>query len=215
VTADATDPGRVHRTPAQVSALERRGRMLEYGTIAWNAIEVFITISLGIAAGSLALVAFGLDSLVEIFASLVVVWHMAAPSATRAAGRDRRAMRLVAAAFCVLGLYLLVASGRSLAARDVADSSPLGVGYLAVTALVMFTLARLKRTTGRALAQPPLIAEASMTFLDGCLATGILTALVLNATLGWWWADPVAAAAVGLICLNEARGHWGDAGAAP
>jgi len=108
----------------------------------------------------------------------------------------------------VLAACLFVASGYSLLAHDVADSSPWGIAYLAVTAGVMFGLARRKAVTARAANSSPLRAEASMTFLDGCLATGILVALVLNAALGWWWADPTAAALVGVACLREAREAW-------
>ena len=186
--------------------LRRRGLRLEYLTIAWNVIEVFVTVGLGLAARSLALVAFGLDSLVEVFASFVVVWHIADPS-TEAADPDRRTRRallLVAAAFAVLGAYLLVASGHGLWTHQEADSSPAGIAYLGATALVMFTLSRLKRATGHAIASEPLLAEASVTLLDACLATGILTALALNTAFGWWWADPLAAAVVGVVALREA-----------
>jgi divalent metal cation (Fe/Co/Zn/Cd) transporter len=199
------------------SALRRRGRRLEYLTIAWNVVEVFVAVGLGVAAGSLALVAFGLDSLVEVFASVVVVWHIAEREppvraiATVQARRTRRALRLVALAFAGLAAYLLVSSGRGLWVHQHADPSPIGIAYLAVTAAVMFSLARLKRSTGQAVASEPLVAEASVTFLDGCLATGILIALALNAALGWWWADPLAAATIGLAAVREARGHWTEA----
>ena len=167
--------------------------------------EVFVTIGLGIAAGSLALVAFGLDSIVEVFASAVAIWYIADHHEDR---RSLRALRMVAGAFVVLAIYLFAASTYTLAAREVADSSPWGIAYLAVTAGVMFGLARLKAVTARAANSAPLRAEASMTFLDGCLATGILTALVLNAALGWWWADPGAAALVGVACIREAFEAW-------
>jgi len=163
--------------------------------------EVFVTVGLGLAAGSLALVAFGLDSLIEVFASLVVLWHL---RSTRTTGRDRLALRLVAGAFAVLGVYLAINAIRSLLAQDVAESSPLGIAYLAVTALVMFTLARWKKSVGGKLGSEPFLAEASLTYLDGWLATGILTALVLNWALGWWWADPLAALVLAAIAVKEA-----------
>ena len=190
------------------TALLRRGRRLQYATIAWNVMEVFVTIGLGIAAGSLALIAFGLDSLVEVFASLVVVWYIADHAAY---GRASRALRLVAVAFAVLGLYLLAASIYNIVTGEAADSSPLGIAYLAVTAIVMFGLAHLKRAVAHAAESEPLAAEASMTFLDGCLAIGILVALVLNATIGLWWADPLAASLVAVFCLREAVDSRGEA----
>lgn len=163
--------------------------------------EVVVTVGLGLAVGSLALVAFGLDSLIEVFASLVVLWHL---RSARTTGRDRLALRLVAAAFAVLGLYLAITAIRSLLAQEVAGSSPLGITYLAVTALVMFTLARWKKRVGTELDSEPFLAEASLTYLDGWLATAILTALVLNWALGWWWADPLAALALAAIAVKEA-----------
>lgn len=167
----------------------------------WNLIEVFVTVGLGLAAGSLALVAFGLDSLIEVFASLVVLWHL---RSARTTSRDRLALRLVAAAFAVLGVYLAIDAVRALFARDVADSSPVGIAYLALTAVVMFTLARWKKRVGTELDSEPFLAEATLTHLDGWLATGILTALSLNAVLGWWWADPLAALALAGFAVKEA-----------
>src|SRR5689334_24280023 len=117
--------------PESEPALYRRGRHLQYATIAWNVLEVFVTIGLGIAAGSLALIAFGLDSLVEVFASGAVIWYIADHDA---GGRSRRALELVAAAFALLAAYLIVASIYNLAAGEAADSSPLGIAYLAITA---------------------------------------------------------------------------------
>src|SRR5512140_1988646 len=123
-------------------ALLARARRLQYATIAWNLMEVVVTIALGVAAASLALIAFGLDSLVEVFASVVVIWYIQNHHAEQ---RARHALRLVAVAFGVLGCYLLAASVYSLARRNVADSSPLGIAYLSVTACAMFTLATKKR----------------------------------------------------------------------
>lgn len=188
--------------------LERLGRRLQWATIAWNSFEVFVTIGLGLAAGSLALIAFGLDSLVEVFASLVVIWHMNPGVEGHRSQRDRRAMRLVGAAFALLAIYLVVAGVRQLVLAVEPDSSPLGIAYLFVTAIVMFSLARWKRRVGSALESDPFRAEASMTLLDGCLATSILTALALNLVLGWWWADPVAALLIGAVAAREARESW-------
>ncbi len=176
----------------------------------WNSVEVFVTIGLGLAAHSLALVAFGLDSLVEVFASVVVIWSLSEAVESAEGARRRRALRLVAAAFAVLAVYLLVAAARSLLSNTRPEDSPVGIVFLGFTAVVMFGLARLKRTAGQAANSDPLLAEASMTFLDGCLSAGILVALAVNAVWGWWWADPLAAAIVAVFCLNEARENWAE-----
>jgi len=183
-----------------VTPLLRRALRLEHLTVAWNVMEVFVTVALGIAAGSLALIAFGLDSCVEIFASVVVLWHL------RGEGTDlrtRRAMRYVALAFFLLAVVLVAGAIHGLVVGNKADDSPLGIAYLAVTVLVMFTLSWRKRVVSRSLANHPLEHEARITFLDGVLATGILLALVANAALGWWWADPVAAMVVAIAAIPE------------
>lgn len=203
--------GEPTRDPALV-AHEREGRTLQWLTIAWNSGEVFVTIGLGLAAGSLALVAFGLDSLVEVFASLVVVWHLQPSADHLHEARDKRALRLVAVAFALLALYLGISSIRALVMADEARNSPLGIAYLAMTSMVMLVLSRRKTRVGRALDSEPFLAEAQLTFLDACLAASILLALVLNAWLGWWWADPVAAGLVGVAAAREAVEQWREAG---
>ena len=189
---------------------ERLGHSLQWATILWNCLEVFVTVGLGIAARSLALVAFGMDSLIEVFASLVVVWHLRLDDDHQGAHQDRRALRLVAIAFGLLAVSLVVASVRSLVVGVEAGTSPLGIAYLAVTAVVMFTLAAWKRRVGRRLNSEPFLAEADMTFLDGWLATSILAALALNVAFGWWWADPLAAVLVAVVAAREAVEGWND-----
>jgi divalent metal cation (Fe/Co/Zn/Cd) transporter len=188
--------------------LRRRGLRLEWATNGWNALEVLVTISLGVQAGSLALIAFGLDSVVEIFASMVVIRNLRDDRHDPGDRRVHRSLRLIAVAFWVLAAFLVVISLRGLIRANRPDSSPLGVGYLTLTALTMFSLARLKRATADQLGSEPLRAEAAMTFLDGCLSTGILTALVLNAWLGWWWTDAAAALLVAGFAVNEGVEHW-------
>jgi len=161
-----------------MSDLERTGRRLQTVTIIWNLLEVFVTIALGLLARSLALVAFGLDSLIEVFASFVVLWHM---NHSRSRDRDRRARTLVAAAFTLLALCLTIAGIRALLTGAEPDSSPLGIAYLSLTAAVMFGLAAWKARIGKRIDRDPFVAEARMTYLDGWLATAILVALALNA----------------------------------
>ena len=182
--------------------LQRRGIRLEWATTGWNLMEVFITIGLGVAAGSLALVAFGLSSMIEVFASTVVIWHLRA-------GRDpaphltQLAFKLIGIAFFALAAFLFVTAIRSLILGLHPGESPLGIAYLALTATVMFTLAGIKRRTARAMGSGPLEAEAAMTFLDGCLCIGILTALGVNILFGWWWADAMAALGIGVFAARE------------
>ena len=174
---------------------------LEWVTIGWNVAEVGVTIGLGVAAGSLALVAFGLDSVVEVFASLVVLWQLRGDTASLP--RITLALRLVAGAFLVLGLFLIVTATVRLLAGVAVDESPFGVGYLAATVVVMLLLARAKGALGVELGNHPLAAEARMTLLDSLLAALIMLALVLNLVLGWWWADAMAAMAVGVLAVLE------------
>lgn len=194
------------------ASLQRRALRLEYATIAWNIGEAVLTVSLGIAAGSLALIGFGVDSVVEVFASSVVVWHLRSDHAADQAGRTRLALRLTAVAFGVLALVLTVAAISDLTSGRRAGESLWGIAYLAVTAVVMFGLAILKRRAGEGLGSAPLLSEATMTFLDGSLAVATLTGLALNAAFGWWWADPTAALLVAAAAANEARENWEEAG---
>jgi len=192
-------------------ALEKRGLRLEYATIAWNAVEMVIAIGLGIAAHSLALVAFGLDTMVELFASGVVVWHLRHP------GRDSdrvtaKALRLVAWAFFVLAAVVTIGAVSALATSSASDESPLGIAYLAVTAAVMLSLGALKRTTGRRLGSEPLAAEARMSIIDAALAVGVLLGLAANTLFGWWWADPIAALLVAVAALREGLENLEEAG---
>lgn len=190
--------------------LLRRGIRLEWATTAWNAMEVFVTISLGIAAKSLALVAFGLDSMIEVFASTVVIWHLREGS-NPSPERTRLAFRLIASAFFTLSAFLLLASVRSLVIGTQPENSVWGIAYLAMTAVVMFTLASVKRRTARSIDNGPLEAEAAMTFLDGCLCVCILSALAANIVFGWWWADGLAALVIAGFAAREGVSAWREA----
>jgi len=184
---------------------------LEYATVGWNVGEAVLTIGLGSMAGSLALIGFGTVSIVEVFASLVVVWHVRAGADGDHDGRTRVALKLIAGAFAVLAVALITAAISDLTSGREAGESPWGIAYLAVTAFVMFGLAIMKRSTANGLDSEPLRSEATVTFLDGILSTTTLAGLALNAYAGWWWADPLAALLVGVAALNEAREAWWDA----
>jgi divalent metal cation (Fe/Co/Zn/Cd) transporter len=200
-------------TPAPPSDDTRRALLLQYGTIAWNVGEAFLTIGLGAVAGSLALIAFGTSSMVEVFASLVVIWHLKPTAGVDHdhEARTSRALKLVAGAFLLLALALGASAIRDLASGREAGESWWGVAYLAVTAVVMFGLSMAKRRVARRLNSGPLESEATMTFLDGILSVSTLTGLALNAAFGLWWADPAVALIVALFALNEARENWEEA----
>ena len=190
--------------------LERRGLRLEYATIGWNVVEMAITIALGVAARSLALVAFGLDTMVELFASGVVVWHLRHPGRGSNAV-TAKALRLVAVAFLVLALVVTVGGVWALVVGAVPDESPLGMAYLTLTVLVMLTLGKAKRRTGRQLESKPLVAEAHMSIIDAGLALAVLVGLGANILAGWWWADAVAALVVAAAAVREGIEHLEEA----
>lgn len=189
----------------------RRALQLEYATIGWNAGEAVFTITLGVIAGSLALIGFGTDSIIEIFASSVVVWHMRPGHEAASDARTARALRLVAVAFALLAVVLAFAAVRDLVTQRRAGESVVGIAYLAVTAVVMFGLAIAKHRLARRIGSAPLRSEATMTFLDGILSVATLSGLALNATVGWWWADPAAALVVAVAAGREARENWVEA----
>jgi len=188
--------------------LRRRGFALEFATLGWNVIGVIVLGVAAIRARSVALAGFGLDTLIEIGASTVVVWELADTGGTRRA----RALRLIRYAFCALAAYLVVQSTWALLAGHRAAASPLGIAWTAATAAVMFALAAGKSATGSALANPVLRAEGRVTLIDAVLASAVLVGLALNTALGWWWADPATGYVLVYYALREARPSTHDAG---
>lgn len=186
---------------ASAARLLRRGRAYEAATLAWNVAGIAVLSVAAVAARSVALAGFGLDSLIEIGASTVVLWELAGAGEER----QRRALRLIGAAFLALAGYLTVQTAVVLAAAYHPRHSPLGIAWTAVTAAAMFLLAAGKHRTGQALANPVLRTEARVTVIDGLLALAVLLGLALNAVLGWWWADPVAGLVIVYYALREAR----------
>lgn len=184
--------------------LLRRGLLLEYATLGWNVFEIGFLIAAAIAARSVALAGFAADSLIEIFASVVVVWHL---KGTEAEHNEQRAVRMIGVAFFLLAVYIVVQAVVTVALDVRPDSSPLGIGWLAATCVVMFALAAGKARTGRELGSAVLAAEAKVTLVDGALAAGILIGLTLNAAFGWWWADITAGAILVAYGLREGREH--------
>lgn len=168
--------------------LFRRGVWLEYATLGWNVVEIGFLVMAAIAARSVALTGFAIDSFIEIFASLVVLWHLRGIPAER----ERHAVRLIGVAFFGLAVFIAGQIAVTLAAGIRPDSSPLGVAWLSATCVVMLLLAAGKARVGALTGNEAFATEARVTLIDGLLAAGILTGLLLNALIGWWWADVAA-----------------------
>lgn len=188
--------------------LIRRGLLLEYATLGWNVVGTVVVLGAAFVARSVALAGFGLDSLIEIFASVIVVWQL------RNVGHDRErtALRLIGGAFFALALYVLAQAAFSLLTQARPHHSPLGIAWLAATVAAMFLLARGKLVTGRRLGNAVLLTEARVTVIDGILAASVLVGLVLNTLLGWWWADPLAGLVIVYYGLKEGLHAWGGEG---
>ena len=171
-------------------------------TLGWNVVGVIVLAYAAIAARSVALAGFGLDSVIEIGASTVVLWELA----DVAQNRQHKSMRMIGSAFVALSIYLAVQSTIVLAAGFRPRHSPIGIVWTVVTALVMVALATGKARIGAALNNPVLKAEGRVTMIDGILATAVLTGLILNSFVGWWWADPAAGYVILYYAIREARG---------
>ena len=192
--------------PRRPALLLRRGRILEGITLGWNVAGLAVLAVAAIRARSVALAGFGLDSLIEIGASTVVLWELSGTGEDR----QRRALRLIGGAFLALAAYLIIQSIIVLATGHHSGHSPLGIGWTAVTAAAMFALAAGKARTGKALGNPVLVTEGRVTLVDGILAVAVLAGLALNAAAGWWWADPLAALVIVGYAIREAREIFGQ-----
>ena len=182
-------------------ALLRRGFVLEYVTLSWNVAGIVVLALAAVSARSVALAGFGLDSLIEIAASTVVVWELSGTGQER----QRRGMRLIGYAFAALAVYLLAQSTVVLVSGYHPRHSVPGIIWTAASAAVMFALAAGKAQIGRALDNPVLRTEGRVTMIDGILATAVLAGLVLNTALGWWWADPAAGYLLVFYAAREVR----------
>jgi divalent metal cation (Fe/Co/Zn/Cd) transporter len=186
-----------------------RGTALTWMTIGYNCVEALVALAAGAVAGSVSLVGFGLDSVIEVSASVTALWrlqHDADP--VRRAGAEVRAQRVIAATFLALAAYVLVDAVRALAQGDAAARSPVGVGLAALSLLVMPLLARAKRAVALQLSSNAIGAEARQTSLCAWLSAILLGGLLLNLFWGWWWADPVAALTMTPIIAREGVLTW-------
>lgn len=186
--------------------LLRRGLYLEYMTLGWNVVGTIVVVLAAIAAHSVALAGFGLDSLIEIFASVIVVWQLTGANKDR----ERPALRLIGGAFVALALYILGQTAYTLLTRSHPAPSLGGIVWLAATLIAMLLLSRGKRVTGRQLGNPVLMTEAHVTLIDAALAAAVLAGLILNALLGWWWADPLAGLVIVYYGFKEGWAAWHD-----
>jgi len=200
LSANPAEPGPSHSR----AHLLRRARQLAWAGIAWHAIEASVAVAAGVVAGSVALVGFGADSLIEAMAGLVVIWRLASAHAMT----ERRAQQMIAASFYVLSAYVAVEAIRSLAAVDRPGVSWVGIGLSMLTLATMPPLATAKARVADALGSSATKSESRQTMLCAYLSAALLVGLGLNALLGWWWADPVTALAIAGVALKEGRDAW-------
>lgn len=179
----------------------RSGRRLEYFTLGWNVTEAAIAITAGVFAGSIALVGFGADSVIESLSSLVLLWRLQSHEADER--RERLALRLVGVCFLILAAYVAFDAVHSLIRRELPDASFVGIGLAVVSLIVMPVLAGAKRRVAARLDSAALAADSRQTDLCAYLSAILLGGLALNAAFGWWWADPVAALIMVPIIIRE------------
>jgi divalent metal cation (Fe/Co/Zn/Cd) transporter len=192
-------------SPARRSQLNRRSLHLAYVTAGYNLLEGVIAVAAGAAAASTALLGFGLDSFVEVSSALVVIWQFRSRVPE---DRERLALRLIAISFFALAGWVAVDAVRSLLGADEAQPSPVGIGIAATSVVVMPLLVWAKRRTGRELGSATVVADSMQTMLCTYLSAIVLAGLLLNATLGWAWADPVAALVIAAVAIREGVQAW-------
>jgi divalent metal cation (Fe/Co/Zn/Cd) transporter len=200
VITDRSDDERSRR-------LTIRARRLTHLGLVWHVLEAAIAIAAGVIAGSVALTGFGIDSVIEAGASLVVLWLVTGGRLSHRSA-ERRAQQLIAASFLALALYLTVESGRDFIAGHHPAVSWAGVALATVTLVAMPPLAAAKRRVGTALGSSATTSESRQTMLCAYLSAALLVGLLANAVAGWWWADPAVAVLIAAVALSEARSAW-------
>lgn len=197
--------------PIRRAQLGRRAQLLAATSVAYNAAEAAIAIGAGLVAGSIALIGFGLDSIVEVSSGLIVLWQFrhAMPES-----RERRALRLMAISFFGLAAYVTAESVRALVSGHEPDASPVGIALASVSLILMPVLSWAQRRTGRSLGSQAVVADSTQTLLCTYLSAVLLAGLVLNATLGWAWADPIAGLVIAAVAAREGVGAWRGEGCA-
>jgi divalent metal cation (Fe/Co/Zn/Cd) transporter len=183
--------------------LVRRGIALEIFTVSWMTVEAAVAVVAGVAAGSVALLAFGIDSVIEFVAALAVLQTFRAEQAGRPGRSEQRALRIIGATFFLLAAYIVADSGYTLIAASRPEGSLPGVAVSAAALVVMPGLSALKRRTGARLGSQMLVADAAESLFCAYLSATVLVGLLLNAAFTWWWADPIAALAVVPLVIKE------------
>lgn len=196
--------------PAARAGLLTRALALEYFSLAWNVLETFVGLAAGLAAGSVALIGFALDSVVESSSAAALVWRL---RSERHGGRtaeavERKAVRIVAVAFLGLALYVGGHAAYDLATRSRPEESVAGIVLALVSVIVMPVLAARKRGMAKRLDSRALAADSNQTSLCTFISVFLLFGLGANALLGWWWADPVAGLAIAVLAAREGRELW-------
>ena len=199
-TRPALDPGERAR-------LVRRAKLLAWGGNAWHFVEFAIAVGAGVAAGSIALVGFGIDSLIESLAGFIIIWRFASRRA-RSETAERRAQQLIAASYAILVVYIVVEATRSLVGGEQPEASWVGIGLAAFTAPTMPLLARAKRRVGHQLGSAATVSEAEQNQICAYLSIALLVGLLANALAGWWWADPAAALVIAAVAAKEGVESW-------
>lgn len=195
------------------TVLRRRIRWIVGATIAYNVIEAIIAIAAGAAASSAALIGFGLDSVVEVLSAAAVAWQFAAPDPEK---REKTTLRVIAWSFFALAAYVTIDAGLSLFGVREAEHSPVGIVLAAVSLLVMPFLSLAERRAGRELGSATAVADSKQTLICSYLSAALLVGLLLNAVLGWAWADSIAALVIVVFAIREGREAWrGDACTVP
>ncbi len=189
--------------PDRTAVLRRRVRLVVAATITYNAVEAVIALTAGVAASSAALVGFGLDSIVEVLSAGAIAWQFA--GGRPHAEREHVALRVVAGSFFALAAFVTVDALRSLTGAAEPQHSTPGIVLAAVSLAVMPGLSWFERRTGRELGSASVVADSSQTMICAALSGVLLVGLVLNSTLGWTWADPVAALVIAAVAVREGR----------
>ena len=185
--------------------LGRRAQLLAAASVSYNVIEAIIAITAGIVAGSVALIGFGQDSVVEVSSGLIILWQF---RHRMPESREQQALRLMAFSFFALAVYVTFESVRALVSGHDPDPSPVGIGLAAASLVIMPFLSWAQRRTGRALVSNAVVADSTQTLLCTYLSAVLLVGLVLNATLGWSWADPIAGLIIAAVAVREGIEAW-------